>query len=435
MVVSFSLAPDLRGSRPEWPIAALTHAHDSVRVERLEPALVRFHRHVGLWRIAADNVIRHRGKSLAIALPLSVVIAVFGAITFIKDGLSRDAELSAELLPDVTVQKTVGGRVERMPMALIPELGNLPHVSSIAPRVWGYLPIEFESEAFAYTIMGLDLERAELPEGAELLVREGRFIEAGERGKCVIGNAVSAGLNAGLGDRISLGDLYGNEDAFEVVGVFETSVQIYASDLILTDIDTAREFFGYMDDEASDVSVYLDDSAYADRTAAAIQEMSPELRVLSKETLREVMLQAYGGRGGIFQLIWLVLLLTAGLIAWSQASHISLDRKHEVGILKAIGWETLDVIELAVIEATILGLLAAFCGIVLALAYVLADAPGMKSYFLGWATVYPQFPMPLAVTARSMTVLLAICIVPLWLAVVVPCWLLGVVEPDSAIRG
>ena len=396
---------------------------------------MRAHRHIGFWHIAADNLFRHRGKSLAIALPLSLVVGVFGAITFVKDGLSRDAELSAGFLPDVTVQKTVGGRVERIPAGTAAQLVGLPHVKSVAARVWGYLPVELHDEAFAYTIMGVDPKRAQLHRQKSLIIRDGRFIEEGDSYKCVIGNAVARGLDAGVGDTIEIGDIYGNEDAFEVIGVFETSVQIYAADLILTDIHTARTFFGYMGDEASDICIYLDDDAYTDATAAKVQEISPEFRVLSKEILAEVMIQAYGGRGGIFQLIWLILLLTAGLIAWSQASHVSLDRRREVGIFKAIGWETMDIIELTLIETTVLGTLAVLGGVVLAIAYVLADAPGMKSYFLGWATVYPEFPIPFAVSGKALATLLAVCIVPLWLATVVPTWALGITEPDAAIRG
>ena len=212
------------------------------------------------------------------------------------------------------------------------------------------------------------------------------------------------------------------------------SVQIYAADLLLTDIDSARNFFGYGPMESSDICIYLDDSAYVGKVAEKITSDSPSLRILSKDALLNATIQAYGGRGGVFQLMWLILLITACLISWSQASHISLERTREIGIFKAIGWEIMDVIELNLIETTILGIVAATFGIVLALVYILLDAPMIKSYFLGWATIYPDFPIPILISAKSVCLLFTICLVPLWVATVIPAWLLGIVEPDKAIR-
>lgn len=396
---------------------------------------MRIHRHTGFWFLAGENLFRHKAKNFAVFVPLTIVVASLGVITFVKDGLVRDSELAVAFLPDLTIQQTTGGRVERVSTDVCEDLRHQPHVKSVAPRVWGYLPAEDNGKSIAYTIMGIDLDEVKMGEQKSLFVREGRFLSMKGENECVIGEALARGLGVALGDTIEIRDTFNNEDSFHVVGLFVSSVQIYAADLLLTDIASAGRFFGYGENECSDICVYLDHSGYAGTVAQEVSSKSPNLRILSKETLGNVTRQAFSGRGGVFQLLWLILLLTSVLIAWSQASHISLERKREIGIFKAVGWEIMDVIELNLIEVTLLGLLAWAGGLALSLGYVLIGAPGVKSYFLGWATLFPEFPIPIVVSVQSVLLLFAICLVPLWLATVIPAWLLGVVEPDRAIRG
>ena len=398
---------------------------------------MELYRHLGLLSLAAVNLSRQKAKTFSLLFPLSVLVATFGAITFLKDGLARDAKFAISFLPEVTVQQTTGGRVETIEIDLMGRIRRLPHVSKVYPRVWGYLPVEMKGEAVAYTILGIDLESLAVEDRnqADFTIERGSFVNSSGKFHCVVGKALAAGLDLDVGDKIQLEDHFENRDCFEVVGIFASPVQIYASDLLLTDISSARTYFGYSEHEASDICVYLDHPSYAGSVAEKITEISTCIRVLSKDTLANITEQAFGGRAGVFQLLWLILLLTSTLVAWSQASHISIERKREIGIYKALGWEIMDVIEVSLMETSLLAGLATLLGTVLGLGYLMLDAPGIKSYFLGWATFYPDFPTPMAVSCSSLCLLFAICIVPLWVATVVPAWLLGTVEPDRAIRG
>ena len=216
--------------------------------------------------------------------------------------------------------------------------------------------------------------------------------------------------------------------------MFATSVHIYTADLILTPLNTAKRFFGYKEDEASDLCIYLDNPLLADGIAKQIASMGANLRVLTKDKLADITQQAYGGRSGVFQLMWMILLLTAMILGWSQASNITLDKRKEIGILKAIGWSTLDVIELKMLESLIIGFLGILLGLTIGLGYLLIGAPGIKEYFLGWAAVYPDFPIPIYVSSSSILLLIVVGIFPLLFATVIPAWLTGIIEPDESIR-
>jgi ABC-type lipoprotein release transport system permease subunit len=267
-----------------------------------------------------------------------------------------------------------------------------------------------------------------------LTLEEGRFLEPGDTGKAVVGQAFASVFSAGAGDRIHLEDTLGNASEFEIVGIFGTSVEIYAADLIVVPIETAREYFGYETDEVSDICIYLDDPVNTGLTAVRILEMGDNIRIVTRDALAALNQQAFGRRGGVFQLMWMALLLTVCLVAWAQSASIGLALKREIGILKAIGWSTLDIIEVKLLESTLLALLGTLGGILLGLGYVALDAPGIKQYFLGWATVYPEFPLPVHMSLASLFLLVVIGVFPLVVATVVPAWRVGIIEPDEAIR-
>lgn len=392
-------------------------------------------KHRNLWSVAAHNLWRYRPRTIAVLLPLLIVMGTAASVTFVRDGLSRDASLTVAMLPDVTVQRLVGGRVERIDLAYGDSLRTVDHVVSVVPRVWGYVPVSVPGGEAAYTLMGIDVERMPIAEEIGLSVEKGRFLVAGGADEAVVGKAFASVFGLDVGDRVNLEDALGNEAELEIVGIFATAVEIYAADLLVVSLKTSRDFFGYLESEASDLCVYLDDPVYADLAAQQILEIGDNLRVLTRDALGELTQQAYGGRGGVFQLMWMILLLTACLVAWAQSASIGLSLRREIGILKAIGWGTLDIIEVKMLETVIVALVGTFGGILLGLVYLRLGAPGIKQYFLGWATVYPEFAVPIYMSVKSLFLLLVVGIFPLLVATVVPAWLVGIIEPDEAIRG
>lgn len=391
-------------------------------------------KHLNLWDIATRNLWREKGKTIALLTPLIIVMGAASALTFVRDGFFFDAKTSMYLLPDVMVQKLVGGRVERIPTAYVAEIEKLSGISKMAQRVWGYLPLRVADQDVAYTLMGIDVLAMPIPDEIDFTIEEGRFLKDGDENNCVIGVTFAKAFDLDVGDTINLKDSLGNEDKFDIAGLFASSVHIYTADLILTSLATARHFFGYKQNEASDLCVYLDNPVLADSIAQRIAAIDSNLRVLTRDKLADITQQAYGGRSGVFQLMWMILLLTVMILGWSQASNITLEKRKEIGILKAIGWGTLDVIELKMLESLIIGFLGILLGLIIGLGYLLIGAPGIKEYFLGWAAVYPDFPIPIYVSPSSILLLIVVGIFPLLVATVVPSWLTGIIEPDEAIR-
>ncbi len=411
--------------------------------------------------MAADNMRRFKGKTIAIIVSLTITMAVCSFMMFTRGGFIRDAETAKDFLPDITVQGIEAGRVAQISLDMVSKIKDIPHVKYVFPRVWGYIPLNIDETDISYTLMGLDIDHFPHPiknntkNKIKLLsaIEDGYFLVPGDRGKAVLGYGVAQSFNLdvgdefeiakkfgidvgeikNIGDKIKIKDMLGNSGEFEIVGVFSNKVQIYTTDLIIVSNEDARKFFGYAEDKASDLLVYLDDPAYADNAALMISRFD-NTRVMTSKALTDLVKEAFGRRGGTFQAMWLIMLMTLLLLIWAQSAHIGVDVSREIGILKAVGWQTGDIIKLKMFESLICGLLGTISGILIGFIYALMGTPGISGYCLGCASVYPKFPVPVSCDLGSLFLLLLLGVVPLTMTSAIPAWLAGIIEPDDAIR-
>ena len=390
--------------------------------------------HINLWLMASQNLRRYRGKSLAILIPLILVMATVSFMMFTRGGFVKDAEIARGFLPDVTVQGIEASRVGKISLGLKRRIEEIPHVKLVIPRVWGYIPLKIGGVDAAFTLMGLDLDRLVYNEKLPWTIERGAFLAPGDRHRAVLGQGAALSFNANVGDKLQIEDTLGNKGEFEVVGIFNNTVQIYSSDLILVPLEDAGEFFGYPKDEFSDLLVYADSPENADLIAREIAGRFRNTRVLTGRALTDLVKEAFGRRGGTFQAMWLILLETVLLLVWAQSAHLSVDVSREIGILKAVGWQTGEIIEMRMMESLILSLGGTAIGILAGFLYALLGTPGISGYCLGCASIYPKFPVPVNCDFRSLVLLFILGVLPLMTISAIPAWLAGVVDPDEAIR-
>jgi ABC-type lipoprotein release transport system permease subunit len=269
----------------------------------------------------------------------------------------------------------------------------------------------------------------------------GSFLSAQGSGMVVIGKGVSDLLGAKVGSVLTM--LSESNEVFQyfVVGVFNSESTIYNADMILMSIGDAREFFDIGEDRASDLAVYLNDvepSSYNSVLNQVARQVSAitNSRVLTKDVVLKAQETTYGARSGYFSVTWYIILIAVAVIAFNQTVVVGHESKFEVGLLKALGFSTTDVIQIRLIESLVLGALAASIGLTCGIVYdVVLNAPVLRDFMLGWATLYPNFAVPAFISAQTVFLTYAVTIVPLLFATVIPSWLNATVDPDIAMRG
>ncbi|MHA2020487.1 MAG: ABC transporter permease [Candidatus Thorarchaeota archaeon] len=399
-------------------------------------------KHSNLVSYALGNVLKYRTRSLAIVTALILSTFLLGSAEFIREGVMTDLNASADEGPDLIVQRLWGGRQAPVPLEWKENLSAIHGVRLATPRVWGYIDV---GGGGLLTVMGVNASEYGTIVGTigTEVVEEGRFLNETDRYRMVVGEGILdimrasfAGVNVGIGSSLSLIAQNGSLIEFEIIGVFSSSSRIYSNDLILTDLDSARQVLGLEGSSCTDYALWAEYGEDLNSVAFRIDTQIAEARILTRDALSDAMLVIYGNRAGIVALLWVVLLMTVILLAFTVSTSGSDEARREVGLLKALGYDTVDVLEIRMFESLTLGMLGASLGVSSAIVFdFILGAPILSGYLLGWSLLLLNGGLPLAISAPTIFTLYVVAIVPLLVATVVPAWRNAITEPDVVLRG
>jgi ABC-type lipoprotein release transport system permease subunit len=160
----------------------------------------------------------------------------------------------------------------------------------------------------------------------------------------------------------------------------------------------------------------------------------------SRPILRDEILRTYEAifnwREGIILALASLAILAFAIFAWEKASGLSAEEKREIGILKAIGWETGDVIKMKFWEGALVSLAAFLIGYVAAYLHVFRFSSALFTPVLkGWAVLYPRFELNPVIDGFQVATLFFFTVFPYAAATLVPIWRAAITDPDSVMRG
>jgi len=403
-----------------------------------------------LLNYALNCVTRYKLRTLVILIALGVAASAFSSVAFLSDGLVKEGALSLKYAPDLTVQGISSGRQSLISTKYINNIAMAPGVLWISQRIWGYGNIG----NMLVAVVGIDLNNTITTNQTRSLLgnsvvdqapayplESGQFLDAQSSSSIVIGKGVAQLLGASVGTVLSIVTESNNIKQYNVVGIFNSESSIYSADLILMNLESARQFFSVPEDKVTDLMVYVspvDASTKASLVNVVARQIAetPNCRVLTKDVLLKAQERTYGDRSGFFSIVWYVVLIAVAIVAFNQTIVVGHESKFEVGLLKALGFSTSDIIQVRLFESLVLGTLAGAVGLTVGIIYdSVLGAPILKDFLLGWANLYPGFPVPVFISLQTVLFTFAVTIVPLLFATVVPSWLNATVDPDIAMRG
>ena len=288
-------------------------------------------------------------------------------------------------------------------------------IRRVAPMVLGNAPVSYGQRERSVNVIG---STAGLYGVRKLKMLSGRFLPVGDptRGAAiaVIGDTLKTelfGSARALGERIRI-----DGQKFQVIGVLKeasgSGVGMDLRDSAVIPVATAQNLF----DSPSlfRVMVEADGHNAIPRAEKAIIDIlrtrhngEEDVTVITQDAMLETfntilgtLTLAVGGIAAISLAVAGVLIMNVMLVAVSQ-------RKTEIGLLKAIGSPSIQILRLFLAEACMLALLGAIVGLILGFAGV-----------WGLATALPDFPIgvplwaPIAATATSLGTGLVFCFIP-----------------------
>ena len=380
---------------------------------------------------AMGSLGRRRAKSLALGGGLAFAVALVAAVLFLTSALRGEADRARLAIPDVLVQRLVGGRPATITVAEASKLADIPSVRAVRPRVWGYVFMpDLQGNV---TVVGVPKSVPSLDE-VRGTISEGRDRRAGAH-EMILGTALARFLGLHVGDSLALPSSTPTAP-LQLVGTFASSVEAYTNDVIACDEDDARAVLDVPPDAAADIALDVINPAEALVVARTVLTRLPGTRVVERELLGRVYALAYGRRAGLVLAALVPALLALFVLAWDRASGLGPDEKKEIAILKAVGWSSSDVLWAKLYESLLVGASATAAGLALAYGWVfLLGAPGLRAAIAGWSVLYPEGVLTPDVDVAELLAIALTVLGPFVSLSIVPAWRAASLDPMESMRG
>ena len=315
----------------------------------------------------------------------------------------------------------VAGRQDLIPVDYIDTLKKIPGIQSVEPRLWGYYHDSYSGAN--YTIM----VNAALND---------------DTGNVIIGTGVSRrGATEKAGQRLHKNDVIplkasdGSVLALKVKGLLSASSELVTADLIQTSEEDFRKLFSFDHDKATDLVLRVRNSKELETIAAKIIQLYPDTRPILRDQILRTYDAIFDWRGGIIIVILSGAVFAFIILAWDKATGLSAEEKREIGILKAVGWETSDILMMKFWEGATISLTSFFIGILLAYLHVFIFSVILFEPVLkGWSTLYPDIKLTPYINGYQVTTLFFLTVLPYTVVTIIPSWRSATIDPDSVMR-
>ncbi|GAB4264817.1 MAG: FtsX-like permease family protein [Deferrisomatales bacterium] len=383
-------------------------------------------RHLKILEYALSSLLRRKYKNLAIVVVFGFTVAVLASVLFLTHSLKVEASLTLEAGPSLVVQRLAAGRHDWIPVAYAERIREIPGVGEVTPRYWGYY---YDALTDAnYTLIGYDGGAAPVP------LLDGRMPT--RDGECALGPGVAEARATGLGDDLILVDSTNLGALFEVVGVFRPDSRLVTNDLVVLTPSQLIDFFGLPPGRATDLAVEVFNPSEVQTVAGKIKRALGDTRPITKSELVRTYDAVFNWRSGMMLALFSAALAAFCILAWDKATGLSAEERQEIGVLKALGWDTSHVLELKFWEGAAVAVVSFLAGLTAAYLHVFVlGAPLLAPVLRGWSVLFPGFDPAPRVDAYQLAVMAFLTIVPYVASTVIPSWKAAITDPETVMRG
>lgn len=377
----------------------------------MSPSVERL-RHLADFTLLA--LARRARKNLALVSLFALVVFTVASVLFFAHAVREDAKATLAGAPEVVVQRLVAGRLDLAPEAWLDVVRGIRGVAGASGRSWGYY---WDAPSGAnYTVM--------VPEAWW-----------GAPGEVALGPAVARERRLATGSRLVFAAHDGSYPEFVVREVMPEAAELVAADLVLLGEADFRRLFGTPAGAYTDLAVRVRNPREVDTVAAKVTRLLPSARAVTRADVLRTYEAVFDWRSGLLVATLGAAVLAFAIVAFDKASGLSADERREIGVLKAIGWDTSDVLLAKLLEGAVISLVAFAVGALLAYLHVFHGGAALLAPALrGWSVLQPAPRLVPFVPAEQLVTLFLLTVLPYTVATVVPAWRSASADPDAVIR-
>ncbi len=359
-------------------------------------------------------LLRRKVKNGALLTGYALIVFMLTSVLFFAGALRREAAAVLQDAPEMVVQRMVTGRWTPIPLAYQETIRAIRGVQNVTPRYWGHY---FHPAAAAnYTVV------------AE---------QKGNRqsGRAQIGAGVARTWEVETGAPIFFKTFSGQVVGLTVDALLAEDTQIVSADLITIHPSDFQAIFGLDPALATDLGVTVRNPREVRTIAEKIAHQLPDTRPVLREELVRTYNALFDWRSGYTLVMLGGAVMAFFIFALDKATGLSAEERTEIAILKAIGWDTADVLMLKFYEGLVISLSAFILGAIGAYLHIyLAHGFLFEHAIKGWSVLYPKLNLIPAADIYQLAAVLGLTVFPYALLTIVPAWRAATVDPDTIMR-
>jgi len=315
-------------------------------------------------RLASDNLVRQPRRTAAticsLMVSLTYMVAMGGVSASQIGTFDRWYEKTVAWDMNISTSYTAIGAMVEMDPAFERELAAIDGVRLVSPQKMGRVILADGEQAFMQVF-----DHRLLRQYSQTILDEGEpaaAIDAMERGgHAIISPAVARRLNVGLGDRMTVPAPGGTLD-LTVAGIM-TDITPYGGTV---QIDRQDYLTHWKDQTSTNIAVMVEPgeepAEVKERIIKHFEGRAPLTVRLNQEFWSELRAQYDGFYKLMDGLIWIAVVVSGLAIANTLFSSI-LERRREVGVMRAVGTRRGEVMRVVVGEAFGTGLIGGLIGV------------------------------------------------------------------------
>lgn len=381
-------------------------------------------KHTNLFFEAAAAVLRNHSRSGVVLLCLIGVLLPFVTAMAVSEGVRQQAMISVESGADLYISREQYGQNGPVSLSLISELQKYPGVIKVVPRIVGRT---YMGEELA-VVVGIDNPDQLNPDSE---------IKPPSSSQALIGQSLADRLDLKKGDEVRF--FINPTIPFNISEIIGPEHSMWSGSMVVIPFKDAEQIFK-LPGKASELLLYCRPGTaehIAERLGSLnrVWQPTPPLRIQTKDIVRRYVGRGFTVQSGIFSMFYLTAfgLAIPAILILSGLGHGT--RSKEIGIMKATGWQTLEVLEMTAFENLLLALSGSLLTLILAMVWLkIGNGIGIAPLFISGVGWVPEILIPSSFMPMPALFSFLFGFILTMVGTIIPTWKTAIIPPRNAIQ-
>ena len=338
------------------------------------------------------------------------IVFVFSSVLFISSSIKYDLKQAINTQKSIIIYNQKAGYITQIDDSILDDILQINGVSNVYGKIDGYYYFINEKK-YLHLVGDENIEEESM----------------------IIGNSIEKLFNKYYYKEFF--NFYSNGEKYKIniQKRFKNNSNIISNNIILLNNTVASEILGLSEDEYSFLEVEVPNNTEIDYIANTIQEKYPSLIIKTKEQSISDMENLFYYKGGIFMIMYIVVLISFFILLYKQISSVNSWQKKQIAILRSFGYSINNIIQIKFIQNFLVALFSYIFAVCLAYIFVFVfDAPLLKNIFIGINNQNINFT-PI-IDINILVLLFLFTVVPFLLSIIIPSWKTAVKDISESIK-